>query len=156
MRRLFAGFGGWFFISVGSFAEKSRPVAACRQNKTLDLGSAIGAGLDRQDTPNDMSAILHDAKAHPPPARCLDSKATAIILDAKSEVSGLCRQPDFDSSGFSVLDGVVNPFLGDPIELQGGGLAHGQNRPVAAQGASDTKEVFRFAGQLLEGWHQSV
>src|SRR5438552_4449471 len=156
MRLLSAGFAGCFFISVGSFAKRSRPVAACRQNKTLDLGSAIGAGLDRQDTPNDVGAILHDAQAHPPPTRGIDSKATAIIFDAKSDVSGLCRQPDLDSSGFSVLDGIVNPFLGDPIELQSDGLAHGQNRPVAAQSASDTKEVFRFAGQLLEGWQESV
>src|SRR5437773_3094514 len=132
MRLLSAGFVGCFFISVSFFAKRSRPVAACRQNKTLDLGSAIGAGLDRQDTPNDVGAILHDAQADPPATRGIDSKATAIILDAKSDVSRLCRQPDLDSSGFSVLDGIVNSFPGHPIELQAEGLAQRQNRPGQA------------------------
>src|SRR6266566_1985914 len=145
MRLLSAGSDGCFFISVGSFAKRSRPVAARRQNKTLDLGSAIGAGLDRQDTPNDVGAILHDAKAHPPPTRTIDPKATAIILDAKSDVSWLCRQSDFDSCGFSVLDGVVDPFLGDPIELYADGLAQGQNGLVAVQSAGNAEEFFRFA-----------
>src|SRR5437867_10102368 len=118
MRHLLACFDGCLFISAGPFAQRSGSSAACRGNKTLDLRAAIGAGLDRQDTPNDVGAILHDAKAHPTPTRSIDAKAAAIIFDAKSEVSWLGRQTDFNSAGFAVLDGVVDCFLVDPVELQ--------------------------------------
>src|SRR6266478_5979263 len=105
MRRLFAGFDACFFISVGSSAERIRSDAACRRNKTLYLRAAIGAGRDLQDTPDDAGAILHDAKTHSARTGSIEPKAAAIILDAQSEVSWLCRQPDFDCSWLSMLDG---------------------------------------------------
>src|SRR5436190_22125072 len=133
MRVFMAGPVGRFFTSQDAFGEAGQSSALRHRNKTLDLGAAIGAGLDRQDAPNDVSAILHNTLAHSPPTRRIDPKAATIVLDSKSKMSGIRRQSYFDPAGFSMFDRVVDSFLGDSIEMQADGLAHRQYGPVTAQ-----------------------
>src|SRR5437773_6904386 len=55
-----------------------------------------------------------------------------------------------------MFDGIVDAFLGDPIELQADELVDHEDRLSGAQFAWDVKEVLGFAGELLQRRDQSA
>src|SRR5438874_5081227 len=99
---------------------------AGHRDEALDFRASIRTGIDFQNASNDVSAIVHNAKPHSVLARCIGAKALAVILDAKPDMIGFNRESDFDPRGPRVLDGIVDPFLGNPIKLQADESAEGQ------------------------------
>jgi hypothetical protein len=68
-----------------------------------------------------VATILHDPQSHAGSAWHVDRKAFAVVSNSQTKLRGDPTQFDVDTLGLTVVDGVVNSFLRQAVQVERGG-----------------------------------
>src|SRR6266542_2846033 len=124
--------------------------------KALDGGAFAIVAADLQGGADFAGAIIHDTQAHALVRLDLFGEFDAVVGD--QEAMAFAHRPEGDENLFrlAVFDGVVDGFLGDAIEVGGGGVVVNEDGLIASEPAIDLENSPDIGGQLLQGGHQAV
>ena len=97
--------------------------------------------LHFEDGANHAGAVVHDAQPHTATFRYVRRKTYPIIVHHEHHAAfAPHREHDRDLQGFAMLDGIVDGFLHDTIQVHG----HGMDGAVSEDGHPDDQPDHQF------------
>jgi hypothetical protein len=117
---------------------------------------AVCAALAVKGAPQELDTVIHNVHTHARiPARDVFPPG-AVIGDFEFEPALVPREANPEVPRSAVFDGVIGSFLGDPIEVRGGGHITVQTLRVHVAAADDSVSRADARSELFEGRGQTL
>ena len=100
--------------------------------------------------------MIHNLQSHSLTLPKVFGQASAVVFYGEFNCLACLGQPNHDLRCLPMLDGVLNGFLSNSIEVHRDGTLVNQHRRGAHEPAGDFVNGFDSGGQLLQSGHQTI